>query len=1072
MRLQETDIIKNAYNSMAQKTGKEYFLQNRVMVLDVDRVAKEILAIRAQVEGNFSISYHPSFSVCDGQIERKYCDCPSMRKYGGGCRHIVAAAYAYLKEQDVLLEELESQTDDGAKDMIRQYQELNMKQIITEKVEGRIRIEPTLEWDMPMRVTFRLGEGKLYVIKNMMDFANAVENGQTFSYGKNLEFNHNIGNFMEEYRPIVEFILAQMEDLEERYQYFDYFVAKKDIALSKYSLEEFLKLCVGMEIVLNTEEFGKRRVLVKEENPQLVLQVDKKTSRAYRMSVQDIRVFSGAAHLYVWKEDILYQCDKVYSKKMRAFLEEITNSLDGSISINEKDMQLICSEVLPCISDYVEIETKDISLEEFLPPEAKVTFYLDAPSQNTITCRTEILYGEQSSNPFEEYEDLELYRDLAKEFQIKDTISRYLPHWNQETKECSCIDSEENVYDFLTQAVPLLHEYGTVMATDRIKIWNVKRPPKVTIGVSVKSELLQLDVNAEGYHFSELKEMLDSYQKKKKYYRLKSGEFVSLENESFETLSELIDSLQIKERDLKKGLVEVPLHRALYLDKILKENEEIQYNRDVYFKEMVRNIKAVEDSDYIVPNTVKPILRSYQKIGYRWLRTLAAYGFGGILADDMGLGKTLQMITFLLAIKEEQKESQEKILGLIVCPASLIYNWESELERFAPELSKLVITGSIEERRELILQQGQVDVMITSFDLLRRDIVLYEEKHFYCHIIDEAQFIKNHNTQIARAAKKIHSQVRFALTGTPIENRLSELWSIFDFLMPGYLYHYAKFKREMETPIVQNKEEKSIKRLQRMMKPFVLRRVKQDVLKELPQKVEQVVYTKLEGEQKKLYMAAVQTMLEMLRKKSSKEYQQNKLQILAELTKLRQICCAPALYFENYQGESAKLDTAMELVRNAVGGNHKVLIFSQFTTLLHLIEERLQQQKMEYYCLTGSTAKEKRMHMVSSFNENEIPVFLISLKAGGTGLNLTAADMVIHLDPWWNVAAQNQATDRAHRIGQKNTVTVFNLIAKDTIEEKILKMQEQKRDLTEQVLENGGSEMTMLTKEDLLDILE
>ena len=347
----------------------------------------------------------------------------------------------------------------------------------------------------------------------------------------------------------------------------------------------------------------------------------------------------------------------------------------------------------------------------------------------------------------------------------------------------------------------------------------------------------------------------------------------------------------------------------------------------------------------------------------------------------------------------------------------------------------------------------------------------YEKYSFQCEIIDEAQFIKNANTQAAKAVKEIQTGFRLALTGTPVENRLSELWSIFDYLMPGFLYSYKKFREEVEIPVVQNSDEDAMKRLQKMIRPFVLRRLKKEVLTDLPDKLEENMFAQLTGEQQKLYDAHVKRMMLMLDKQSEEEFKSSKITILAELTRLRQICCDPSLVFEDYKGDSAKTEMCLNMIRNAVEGGHKILLFSQFTTMLDHLAKRLEEEKISYYMLNGSVSKEKRAQMVESFNKDDTQVFCISLKAGGTGLNLTAADIVIHFDPWWNLAVQNQATDRAHRIGQKNVVNVYKLIVKDTIEENIMKLQEKKRELADQILEGENLNGSSLTREELVELL-
>ena len=594
----------------------------------------------------------------------------------------------------------------------------------------------------------------------------------------------------------------------------------------------------------------------------------------------------------------------------------------------------------------------------------------------------------------------------------------------------------------------------------------VQQSKKMSVGVSVKSDLLELEVDTGDLPLDELMGLLGAYRKRKNYYRLKSGDFIQLEDSNFSLLADMVDVLNLSAKEMQEKKITVGKYRAFYLDKLFRENgENVILKRDSYFKNLIRDMKTVEDSDYEVPESLRPILREYQKTGYRWLRTLETLGFGGILADDMGLGKTLQVITYLLSMKEENRTS------LIVCPASLVFNWEHELERFSPELKTLVIAGNAKARREAFLHMKEYDVVITSYDLLKRDVDEYEGMHFHTEIIDEAQYIKNQNTQVAKAVKLISAKVRFALTGTPVENRLSELWSIFDYLMPGLLYQYSKFKEDFESPIVNNQDEKTILQLQRMVRPFILRRLKKDVLKDLPDKLEEVVYAKAEPEQWNLYQAYTASVKSMIVSQSDAEVKTNKLQILAALTRLRQLCCDPGLIYEDYHASAAKLEVCMEIVENAAVSGHKILIFSQFTTMLERTSVALNGKKISHFTLTGSTSKAARADMVERFQSDDTKVFLISLKAGGTGLNLTAADIVIHFDPWWNMAAQNQATDRVHRIGQKNVVTVYKLIMKNSIEEKILKLQENKMQLADQIISGEGMSSADMSKEELIEIL-
>ena len=555
---------------------------------------------------------------------------------------------------------------------------------------------------------------------------------------------------------------------------------------------------------------------------------------------------------------------------------------------------------------------------------------------------------------------------------------------------------------------------------------------------------------------------------------MKNGAFITFNEEQKQVMSALSDVMKIYADKKNPDTIKMPLFRALYLDELLAEKESVELKKNREYRKLIGKMRSYENGDYEVPQSLEAVLREYQRDGFYWIKTLKENGFGGILADDMGLGKTLQILAFLLSEKEQGKVGDE-LRTLIVAPASLVYNWKKEVERFTPQLSVCVMAGTAHERKELIKNQtSNVDVWITSYDLLKRDIELYQDIVFANEIIDEAQYIKNQTTHAAKSVRLVNSSFRMALTGTPMENRLSELWSIFDYLMPGFLYGYTRFRSEIETLIVSDKDEDAMTRLRAMIHPFILRRLKKDVLKELPEKQEEIVTVALSGEQKKLYQAHSQRLKMFLEDQNDEDFAQNKLQILAELTKLRQLCCGPELLLENYKGENAKLETCIELITQAIAGGHKILLFSQFTSMLDLIGEELKKAKIDYYRIDGSVKKEARMEMVEQFQnpQNQVSVFCISLKAGGTGLNMTAADIVIHYDPWWNKAAQNQATDRAHRIGQKHAINVYQLIAEETIEQKICELQQVKEDLAEEVLSGEGISSTQFNKDEIMNLLE
>lgn len=452
-----------------------------------------------------------------------------------------------------------------------------------------------------------------------------------------------------------------------------------------------------------------------------------------------------------------------------------------------------------------------------------------------------------------------------------------------------------------------------------------------------------------------------------------------------------------------------------------------------------------------------------------------------------GFGKTIQMLSVIVDYVQNIQEGEDVIPGqkqleggnnkrasLVVSPSSLTLNWQNEAKKFAQELKTMVIRGTLSERKRQIEEIDQYDLVITSYDLLKRDIELYIEKDYtFRYIIaDEAQYLKNSNTQNAKSIKKIKADTRYALTGTPIENSLAELWSIFDFIMPGYLFTYKKFKAMYEMPIVKEESQEAMSKLRMLIEPFILRRSKKEVLTELPEKTITVLNNEMGEEQRNIYLTYLaQAKQEIVEEIELNGYERSQIQILAALTRLRQICCHPGLFIEGYQEGSSKLEQCMEVVQDAVNSGHKILIFSGYTSMFEIMEKELKQRDINYFKLTGSTKVDERIELVDKFNENpEIKVFLISLKAGGTGLNLTGADIVIHYDPWWNLSTENQATDRAYRIGQKNNVQVYKLITKNSIEEKIYELQQKKAELVDNMLSTKTSFINKLSKEEIMNL--
>lgn len=924
---------------------------------------------------------------------------------------------------------------------------------------GTLQLEPELLLNSiagrctpQLRVKISDG-GRPYLIKDIQGLVDEVDQNRTVRYGKQLLVQHRPDSLDERSRALLELLRRQLSILQYAQRMSPYDVSKMGLKAGALPLAgevfDALFALYYAEGILSGH-------FLKKSSPELILRTEKAKGGVRIALEPEISWFEGAAHVYLFSEDNIWQIARADFVRLSPALEMLGGK---NLFFTQKDVGAFCSYVLPELGDKLQIDDPDRLLLDQIPLTPVVQFYLDVPREMTLSAHAEFLYGEDKVTPFDPV-DSSLLRDVRAERRAARLLEEYMRPTVQNAGVYET-GSEEAVYRFLEQGVPALMTEGEVYLSEAFRDLQVPAP-KVTVGVSVHGSVLDLDVDTGEFPAEELKGLLQSLRRKKRYHRLRDGRLLRLD-ESLHVLDELDETLELSGAKLGQTHVELPLYRAPSLESALAGQSGVRFNRDDAFRRISRSFHSVQDSEYVLPASLQGVLRKYQRDGYRWLRTLDSYGMGGILADDMGLGKTLQVLAYLLALKE----GGQALPSLIVCPASLVLNWEEECAKFTPQLRCLAVDGSAARRAELAAQFGNYDLVVTSYDLLRRDAELYEKQDFYACIIDEAQAIKNHTTQKYRAVCQVRSRVRFALTGTPVENRLSELWSIFSFLMPGYLYPYHTFCGRFEKPIVQERDEEALRRLNQLTTPFLLRRMKTDVLKELPPKIENVYHVNLGEEQRKLYLAAVLDSKEKLRAADPED----RTAVFAVLMRLRQICCDPRLVADNWTGGSAKLDACAELVSSAVEGGHRVLLFSQFTSMLALLEQKLDELGISHFTLQGSTSKPQRAELVRRFNAGGAQVFLISLRAGGTGLNLTAADVVIHYDPWWNVAAQNQATDRAYRIGQQNTVQVYKLIAQDTIEKKILELQEAKQDLAQTVTGTADGAIMSMKPEELLELL-
>ena len=739
----------------------------------------------------------------------------------------------------------------------------------------------------------------------------------------------------------------------------------------------------------------------------------------------------------------------------------------GSSHVSSRDVGEFCRSVLPVLRAWCDLAAP-ASLDQMAPPAPSFRFRI-GEKDGSFFCDAAVSYGDWSCAPGAPEAQGQPQRDLAAEYHVCDVLADYFPLGGAALGEPDYRfgeDDEELLFRLLTDGLSELDGLGEVLLSERLRGIRVRPAPSLSVRATVKSDLLNVELGASGLTKEELVEYLDGFSRQQRYVRLTSGDLVRI-GDNLKVAQELADGLGVSVEELAAGRAGLASARSLLIDALLERADGVRLERDAGFHRIVRDFESYGDADIDVPAGLEATLRGYQEDGFRWLGTLERLGFGGILADDMGLGKTLQVIAHVLA----QKEAGRGGCTLVVCPASLVYNWMSEIARFSPGFGARAVVGARPARLAALAAAGDADVIVTSYDLLRRDVEEYARMRFLRVVLDEAQYIKNPKAQVTRAVKCLDADVRLALTGTPIENRLADLWSIFDFLMPGYLGTRDQFAKRYEGP-VEAGEHDGRRLLRCAIGPFVLRRLKSEVLADLPEKTESVVYSQMSPRQRKLYLATQDRLaLQVQHMDKGGPRGPERLKVLAELTRLRQICCDPRLCLDGYEGGSAKLETCLELVSQARDAGHRVLVFSQFASMLDLIGQRLSAAHVTWFQLTGRTSKEARERLVRRFQAGEADVFLVSLKAGGVGLNLTAADVVIHYDPWWNVAAQDQATDRAYRIGQRRDVSVMRLVVEGTVEEKIVRMQEAKRDLAASVLDGEEVRSLLLTRDDLLALL-
>ena len=1007
---------------------------SRVTVRETDTLQVYEGLVRSP-DGDFAVmfEYDPqreSFAACR-------CGCSEIGRSAWGCRHVAALMIAVCGG---------TATPIGPREGSEWMDELLMKKggALSGAYSDQepVHLYPMLRRvsDREMAMSLRLGRSRLYIVRSMTEFAQRAQKRETAVYGRELTFSHR----EEEIAAEDVQLFGQIVMLAGKGE-----TDGGELMLSGAALDQTMRLLEGRQVDIREENGTQRRVRVVRRDITLELELEEEGESA-QLCVLAQNVVLGQAGAYrLMAEEIVCAFGEMFERV--AGLLQVAGAYPQGIRFGAQQLEEVCMRlILPAMESAVMRKGQTI-LSGHTPTPVRPKLYVDQDDQGRLTCRTAFDYlgtvlAAGQTHPH-------IRRNAPLENDVRAAVQRLFPEKLDED-DYAFEGNDDARFALLSEQLLGLERAGEVLVSERLARMNVKRARAMSFGLTQQDGKMKLQADLGGYTQEELDQALAAYRQKRNYVRLTSGTFLSGEAlEQAAEAAQVLDGLDMTAEQAQAG-AEVLMSRAMYLDAALKDRENISLRAPKEIEAWTQRMREAQSIRVQQPAGLNAQLRSYQLEGLSWLCALCEAGFNGILADDMGLGKTIQALSLLLW----EQEQGHDVHALVVCPASLQLNWLAEAKKFAPSLISASLMGAAKERTEIIRAENRPNLLITSYDQLRRDVQAYQGVEFTHVLLDEAQNIKNAASQAARAVKTIRSEHRFAMTGTPIENRLSELWSIFDFLMPGYLSTYKKFKERFEAPVVRDQDEKARCTLHMMVAPFILRRMKKDVLTDLPEKVETVMSSEMTAQQRKIYTAYVSRLQADGEKLLGGR---DKIKMLAELTRLRQLCCDPRLCLEDYTGGSGKLMQLMEVVRDALEAGHRILLFSQFTSMLDLIGEALDGEGIGYYMLTGETDKEERMELVQQFNDGGADVFLISLKAGGTGLNLTGADVVIHYDPWWNVSAQNQATDRAYRIGQTKGVQVIRLIAADTVEEHILHIQERKKTLSDGVLLGEENFFTM-----------
>ncbi len=1029
------DTLYNECKRDVFSLGKEVFYNDSVKNVLCSRMeGKTVVTAMVKTEpiANVKIIFDETGGLYDYE-----CTCGEADHKNGPCKHIVGAALTYEEKHPPIVESEERNQRKSDADVLQLVASYNKKRNRSIAGDELVRAElvPYINFENGYALSLTIGRRKQYVIKDIVGFINDFKDGKYKRYGVALEIYHAAASFSEQSNKLIEFVSKSIAERGNEYR-------PKEPGVLMLTGGEFDRLFALYEGRLLNRSKSEHYALTSQDAVFPVKFNVSETSGGYivKMNCRSVDFKFGRDFDYAIIGTRIYRVEESFYERVHDFIEIMNGGRE--LFVSDGDIVSFYNSAIKGVESFISVESPGVDLKQFETPVLNCKIYLKCVEKN-LQAEIHADYSGEEFDLLSDSYNANHLRDWDCEYAIRAILTKYFASYPSLD-----ICDENAIFDFMKNGVRELCVYAEVFMTESMNKFRLRGVNKLRVGVRLRSDILSLSLGSDEYTSDEMNAILNAYRDKRKYVLLGGG-FVDLDDRSLEAINEVLKDAVADD----EGNYNLPSYYASFIGDELTENE-IEYIKDDGFENLVRDLSSENGNVSKLPDSLGKTLREYQKVGYNWLSKLSLHGFGGILADDMGLGKTLQVLSLL---------SERKCKALIICPTTLLLNWQDEVTKFVPWLKSVIVTGSQVDRKELIENLNDYDIIITSYDLIRRDSALYSDIQFdYC-IADEAQNIKNPETKNAQAVKSLRAKHKFALTGTPVENHLGELWSIFDFVMPGFLGSYRDFRENYEEGIVSGDED-CADRFKKLIMPFILRRLKTDVLKELPPKIESKITVMADGEQKSLYSANMHALKHSLDVTDNP----NRVEVLSMIMRLREICCHPALVYPDYNGNSAKLDSCLELIASAVEGGHKVLLFSQFTSMLDIIKNKLAEMNVSFYMLTGENPKSERLKLVKQFNTDDTNVFLISLKAGGTGLNLTGADIVIHYDPWWNESVMNQATDRAYRLGQSKSVHVYKLILSGTLEESIYELQQKKSALSGMVVgaENNLKDIIKLIKDE------